>query len=353
MSNKKKGKFSDIIKGLNINETKTMPVKKPKVFTKISDVVMQRPDYNFMSDILMLPTTKEKYNQLLVVVDLATHEFDMEPMKSKTPDDVLSAMKKMFKRPYLKMPFSSVATDGGNEFKGDFDKFLKEHKIFHKVAGKGRHTQQSMVESLNKTLGRLFNGYMNTQEEKKNQRFNEWTDIVDSVRKSVNKYRKIDKLPDIFELPAPSFLGLKSKFKEGDMVYYQYDIPHDALGKEQPTQNFRMGDYRWSKFAKKIIQVLYMNGKIPFRYMLEGMPNVSYTEAQLKEANDVSKETQFEVKKIIDKQVLDNGNINYKVWFKGELKAKAIFIDKKELIKDGLQSFIDEYDEEMKKKKKK
>jgi hypothetical protein len=47
-----------------------------------------------MSDLLHLPTTKYRYSYLLVITDLWSGAFDIEPVRHKTPEDVLKAMKK-------------------------------------------------------------------------------------------------------------------------------------------------------------------------------------------------------------------------------------------------------------------
>ena len=47
-----------------------------------------------MADLLHLPSTKYRYNYLFVIVDLWSNAFDMEPIRRKTPDDVLEALKK-------------------------------------------------------------------------------------------------------------------------------------------------------------------------------------------------------------------------------------------------------------------
>ena len=119
---------------LGIDETLTKPIKKPKQFTKVKDVVPKKEDYNFMADLLMLPTTSKKYRYLLVVVDIATDEFDIEPLTSKEPTVVLDAFKKMFKRSHIKKPYASLRTDAGSEFKGRFAKYLYDESILHRVS---------------------------------------------------------------------------------------------------------------------------------------------------------------------------------------------------------------------------
>jgi hypothetical protein len=48
-----------------------------------------------MADLLHFPQTKYRYNYLLVVTDLWSNAFDIEPIRYKTPEDVLKGMKKI------------------------------------------------------------------------------------------------------------------------------------------------------------------------------------------------------------------------------------------------------------------
>ena len=157
------GKFDDIINKLNIDETLTKAPTRQKTFNKVKNNVNLTEDYNFMADVLFLPETKEHFKYLLVVVDIATDEFDIEPIKNKEPETILKSMKTIFTRKHLNKPYASIATDSGTEFKGVFQKYLYNESIFHKVSLPNRHTQMTNVENLNKTLGRLLNGYMNSK----------------------------------------------------------------------------------------------------------------------------------------------------------------------------------------------
>ena len=72
----------------------------------------------------------------------------------------------MYKRPYIKKPYASIRTDSGNEFKGVFQKYLYDESILHTVPENLAVTNNlANVESLNRQLGRIFNGYMNKKEE--------------------------------------------------------------------------------------------------------------------------------------------------------------------------------------------
>ena len=71
-----------------------------------------------MADLLFLPQTDSGYRYLLVMVDLANDEFDIEEMRNKESATVLKAMKNIFRRGILKKPYASIRTDAGSEFKG-------------------------------------------------------------------------------------------------------------------------------------------------------------------------------------------------------------------------------------------
>ena len=98
------------------------------------------------------------YKCLLVIVDLASDKFDIEPIKNKDSSTVLNAMKKIYARGILKQPYSSLKTDSGTEFKGVFHKWLWDNDIFHKVGSPNRHKALANVENLNRQLGEVIIG---------------------------------------------------------------------------------------------------------------------------------------------------------------------------------------------------
>ena len=271
-----------ILKKFNINEKLTKPRLKQKKFNEIQYNVPMIEDYNMMADLLHLPTTYEGYKYLLVVVDLATKEFDIQPMKDTNSKSTVNAIEKMFKRPYIKMPHSSIQVDGGAEFNKFFTQWCRSNDILLKRTIPYRHKQNSMVESLNRQLGRIFTGYMNAVERETGETYREWDDILDDVRKELNKFRKRKMPENVSDYSYPFFdQTYISRFKVGDYVHYKLDYPQDALGKKQPTPNFREGDYRYSHEPVKIVQVIQMNTEPYYRYMLEGIPNASYSEYDL------------------------------------------------------------------------
>jgi hypothetical protein len=305
------GKFKDLLESLNIDEKFNKRIHKQKEYNHVKDNVPLVEDYNMMADLLYLPAYNG-YKYLFVIVDLASDEFDIEPIKNKEPETVLKAMLKCFKRGYISKPEYTLKTDGGKEFKGVFNKYLYDESILHKTAIPDRHKSLSNVESLNKQLARLFNGYMNAIEVKTGKVYRNWITAVPFVREQLNNIRK-KKLPEninSYEYPVPNDtkqitkdkikidkngkktivketknIRIGPKFKIDQMVYRALEAPRNALDKAQPTKNFREGDYTFDRVPRRIVNIITMGGDGPlYRYCLEGLNNVSYSENELMKA---------------------------------------------------------------------
>ncbi len=340
-----------LIKEFGINEKYSKIrhyYEREKDNNKVKDNIRHEANYNYMCDLLFLPTTKEKYKYCFVMVDLYTDQFDLYKLRSKTSDEVLKGFIYIINNSkYLSKPVC-VQSDSGSEFQGVFHEYLMKNNIIHKRTSPNRHSQQSNVESLNKQLGRLFNGYMNKISLEIEKDYCEWTDIFDKVVKELNDYRIKRRGPldlkhnpyilDNYELPEE-----KPKYKIGDLVHYKLDSPYNSLMKKQNTNNFREGDLRFLPFPKSIVKVLIFNQEPRYRYMLNGISNVSFTEKQLFPSRFRSE--RFIVKDIIGRK-REKRIDYYLVWFKGELKKNSIWLKRTELIKDGLKSYIDRYNEE-------
>jgi hypothetical protein len=99
-----------LIEDYGIDETLTKPGKpgkqKRKKYNRIKDNIPLKEDYNMMMDVLHLPTDTNGFKYLLVVVDLASDEFDMEQMKEEDSEHTLKALNKIFARKFLDIPFA-------------------------------------------------------------------------------------------------------------------------------------------------------------------------------------------------------------------------------------------------------
>ena len=336
----KKSIIQTILDKYDIDETFTT-VHKPRdyKYPKVKDQIPPLQDYNYMADLLHLPESKKGNKYLLVVIDLWSNEIEIEPIKDKTSESTLKALLNMFKRPFLKKPKASIATDAGTEFKNQFHSYLYDNNIYHKVAMPGRHKQQSSVERANRTIGRILNGYMNKKEKETGKVYREWDEIVNSLRKLLNENPNPDQNPYTKKYPEDTILLTPSKYNVGDYVYHILEEPENALGHKQNTKKFREGDYRFNTVAKKVIQVLPYGDQ--YRYMIDGIKNVAYAEWELKKADEsVDK---YVIKRIINKRKT-KGQIEYLIWWKNYLKKDSTWENKAELIKDGAIEYINEYE---------
>jgi hypothetical protein len=312
----------------------TKVIAKKSKYDKVKNSVPSIPDYNFQMDYLELPETKEGYDRLLVMVDLANDEVDFEPTKNKDSSTTLKAMKAIFKRPYLNKPYASIRTDAGSEFKSDVAKYMYNQSILHRPGISGRHKQTGNVEMANKQISIILNAYMNTKERKAGKTYREWTDIIDEMRPLLNKLRKKEtKQSHIAEITDNM-----PKYEVGDLVYRKLDKPQDARGYFQNTQNFRAGDIRFDFIPRAIEHIYYYLNNI--RYKLNGLDNVSYTENELMIADE--DEEQVEVREIIGHKMIKK-KLHFLVWWQGELKKNATYEPATKLIEDGLNEYIDFY----------
>ncbi len=328
--------MNDILAKLGLTENLTQIVHKEKVFTKVKDTIPLKEDLNFMADLLFLPESvigKQSYKYCLVLVDIASNEFDIEPIENKEPETILKAFKLMNKRKYFKIDKNSatLTTDAGNEFRGVVSKWLYDESIYHKIAIPNRHTQLSNLNYLCRQLGKVFNLYMNQKEKETGKVFRNWTDIVDKVREVLNQHRKIVLPKDLssYQYPIFDFHAKPNKYKVGDIVSIKLDTPEDALG-NKVSGKAREGDIRWSE-PKKIERILYLSPPINYRYLVSGITNASFTEPQIRPSE--AKQEVYKVKDIIDKKK-EKGKVFYLIWWQGYKKEDATWEPRTSIIED-------------------
>lgn len=336
--------FKDVIKDLSINEFYTKADVKQQ-HNKFITAVVPEADWNYMSDLLQLPTTSKGYKWLLVVVDLATNLFDIQEMKNKEANTTLTAFKQIIKRGILKLPEISLKTDNGTEFKGAFHKYLIDHKIFHKYSMPYRHQQQSPVEGLNATIARILMTYLNDKSVEMGEDYYNWDDILDLIREEVNEYRKRD-MSKLKEYQAKRYFNVteagEPEYNIGDYVHWRIDRPTDILGNPINDNRFRKGDRIYSIETRKIVDILYYPSKPFYRYKLHDMLHVSFSASQLKPSEQEG--DFYEVKKILNIRTVDGEKFAL-VWWKGYKKDESSWVECEQLIEDGLGDTITEYEQ--------
>lgn len=342
--------MKNILRKLNINEDlHTIPKPKKPIYDKVRDIVPLVPNYNMGMDLLYLPETKDKYKYLLVCVDLATRQFDMEPLKQKEPDVVLEAFKKMTKRKYIKMPYASITVDSGAEFQAEFKDYMFEKSIFLRVGEPNRHRQNGTTESLNAQIARLLVGYMNGKTRTTRKPYTEWIEALDTIRTDLNKFREIkippnkddmfNNLPDETMYSKPVY-SKPPKFRMGEFVNRILEEPVDAYGDKFVIKRFRIGDRRYDMNNREVKNILTFGEG--YRYILEGLPHVSFQEWELKRSKEQIRTGEFE--RIRGKKTV-RGVVMYNVKWKHTLVKDSTWEPRQQLIDDGLQQDIDIFEE--------
>jgi hypothetical protein len=347
---KKPSLMQELMAKMNISETKTKPIHYK--FPKVKNEVFPRSGYNYQGDLLMLPTTKKGFEYLLTVTDIYSHYLDFEPMKTKTAEETLKGFKRIFKRGILPKPKASLRTDNGSEFKSVVDKYMHNHNILHTWTLPDRHKQTGTIENLNRQIGRVLMTYLTNKSIELGYEYLEWTDIIDKLRHNLNDAKKHPSDIDLNTyVPKEINMDNLPLFKIGDIVYHRLEVPVDDKGIKLHDSRFRQGDIRYDLLhPRKIVQVFAYSSVNPYRYELEDMANVSYAEAELISA-DEELGSRYTVREILDKKTIKR-KIYYRIWWSGYLKKDASWEPKSELILDGLQNRITEFEDTIKSKKK-
>lgn len=266
------------------------------------------------ADLLSMPNDNG-YKYILVVVDLATKAVDAEPLKRKTPDAVLQALKKIYSRKYLNIPKDFLGTDQGTEFKGVVKEYMNNHGVIMKYGKAGRHRQQAVVEAKNYLIGKVLNTRMLGQELLTNETSREWVEDLPRVIKAMNKHLTKPEPKGI--TPSPMCQGDSCNLLDkGTKVRIILDEPKDIHG-HRLHGKFRAGDLRYDRTIRTIEQI-YIRPNQPPTYRVSRIPNVAYTRNQLQLVSKKEKLPSHKllrrhfIERIIGREMI-KGRIFYKV----------------------------------------
>lgn len=206
-------------------------------------------------------------------------------MKSKDANTTLQAYKIILKKKKFKLP-TDLISDGGAEFKGDFQKYLSKNDVAHQTTT--RHRQLLPVDRICFILGKYLNKIM-LSEEMKTGKVNksDWkmylTQLIEILNTSyIKKPVDVEKLD-----PVP--LGKGEVLQVGQKVRLLLEKPTDYLSGKVLSGKFRAGDIRYTKEMYTIDQVL-INPSQPVTYILKDnkdrvLKNIAFNESELKITN--------------------------------------------------------------------
>lgn len=306
----------DYLKRQELSQLYKRPRKETKQETPNFDFV-PRPNLLHQADILYMPNDKG-YKYVLVVVDVATREVEAQPLKDKSKDTILKALKTIYTQSQSLREPETLAVDSGTEFKG-LSNYLN---LNLKVSLPNRHRQTAVVERTNQEIAKIAFMRMTAQELLTNQQSNEWLDDLPNIIKEINK-RKREPKPQSIDanpiIPKNSHI-----FNLGDKVRVKLDYPRDNINEKRLHGSFRITDVRWSD-VQEITDIIMLPDQ-PIMYEVNNNTKVLYTDPQLQLVKQVEppigrvvvrgNPTTYIVEKIIGKMT-QRGHIYYLVHWRG------------------------------------
>lgn len=339
---KNPGLYDNIYKALNVSKNSLIfdLTKKPKDKGLLHHQAFDK-DATHQADLLYLPDD-DGFKYVLSVVDVATRIADAEALKNRTADTISKAFKKIWKRKALDKPIF-LKVDDGSEFKGNFNNFVKRNGI-KLIRGKpGRSRSQALVEYINLVIGKsimikqgndeLVDDIENT--EWKNdlkpiiEEYNKFITLNDTLNKDKGKPSRKEKIyKELKNIPPPP----PDMLEVGQKVRIPLDKPEN-INNKRLSGKFRVGDRRYEKEPRKIVDVLVGN---PIVYTVEGLEHTVYPrEALLIVDKPKPKRTieKYTIEKILKKRK-NKGRIEFQVKWVGYPKSEATWELRKNLIKD-------------------
>jgi hypothetical protein len=290
------------------------------------------------ADLLFLPDDNG-YKYALVVVDLATHLCDAEPLNSKTSKGVSEALETIYNRNILELP-ETLTVDAGTEFKGKVLEFLEDNNVAYRFAKPKRHRQISQAERTNQYLAKGLFMRMTAQELLTGQPSREWVSDLPKFVKYINKKRKRKppKEPKTEDSKCQRTGDDCDLLEIGTRVRAKLDHPLDVATDKNLHGRFRITDVRWDPVVREITNILLQPGQPPL-YQLDDSKRhngvditAAYTKKQLQVVPDDEeapppsvirgKPETYVAEKILDKKKEKN-RIYYLVKWKGYPKSQA------------------------------
>ena len=246
-------------------------------------------DENHQADLLYLPHEKRgnrTFKYALVVVDLGTRLMDAEPLSSKSPAAVLTALQKIYRRPYLSLPKVQMSVDPGSEFKGVFREYLEGKGVQMKVGAVNNHSSQAIVEGANKTIGKAIALRSGAQELKLDSTSTEWISDLSRIVKAYNEEVEEtepsdkEKLEEMLDKPPQCSGRSCTLLDKGTKVRVMLNRPTSIVKGQKLTGKFRAGDIRWSRDIHTIDKVIVKPGSAPL-YRVSGIGDQLFTRGKL------------------------------------------------------------------------
>lgn len=274
-----------------INQLYKKPDKKYKLFNNSN---VQIPNAVHEADLVELAYDTNTHRYCLTVVDLASHYRYAWPLKRKFQNDVIEALKNIYKVSLLRYP-KVMLTDKGSEFSKAFTNNLTVHGTKHIIMMPSFHLQS--VESFNKVLAVEMYKQLSYNELMNGKYDNEWEIYLNAVLLKLNDRKNYKTKLTPNEAIKLEDVDQKIKiFPQDlcDMYYSPGSMVRRLLNKEEYqrldkdkieiTHKRRATDPLWSLKVYTVFNVIFKPGQLSMHQIMDDDENVfpyKYTYWQL------------------------------------------------------------------------
>jgi hypothetical protein len=305
-------------------------------------------------DVLYMPND-DGFKYILSVVDTSSRLMDGRALKTLTMKDIIEKLKDIYNGDYLEQPDK---IQGDKEFDNEQFKNAFKNSIV-RITKVGRHKQQGFVENRNYLLGRILHKRMNSEEIYNNDfaghndhYSKSWVKYLPRIIEVINKkfYRK---RPVEKDINKPVVFNTKTNgkiltiLKPDTKVRVILEEPRDTKDKKLHGR-FRASDLRYENKIRTIENII-LKPMHPPRYKISGIDNIYYSKNELQEVKDderyIPSKTieKYIVEKLLKKKKIKN-KIYYLVKWAGYSHAHNTYEPRDNLIADGLQDMIDDFE---------
>ena len=141
--------------------------------------------------------TKRGYTHVMVIMDRSTRWVELVAVKGASKDGGMTSaetLRKYKKRVECRHGQPTVIlTDGSTSFKGEFEAYLKEQGVEHRVGKAYHHNTNGMAKRMIRTLEEALRHYVGPQHE-------DWDSVLGEIQCSLNTHRAAGPLASPFML---------------------------------------------------------------------------------------------------------------------------------------------------------
>jgi hypothetical protein len=268
-------------------------------------IIMHKVDQQWDADLMDMSKFYYKNNRikyLAIFIDIFSRYLWVEPMKTKTPDEMVLVLQRIFAQG-RKPEF--MRTDKGGEYMGTaVQRYLDMKRVHHFVAFNVNHA--NYAERVIRTLkGKIYKYFMKNQTQVYIDHLDDFVDsYLDSVHRgtgmrpiNITKANE-DEVYDKIYLPqqrAEEKMDLSFKYKVGDKV-------HVAATRTKFTKGYV------PTFKKEVFKVKYRTYTIPPRYKLVDLKgrDIAGTVYEPEIQKVTYKEGVYRIQKILRRTVREN-----------------------------------------------